>query len=439
MDNKKTAYQLKQSQVKTPPKVIKLFWKILLSHRSSPNKVLDMGAGDGRFALGGKYSVYEGVEIDKDSFTNTKMPLQALIRFGCVFKDPGTGYDACIGNPPYVRRHNIESQWRERVINEISTILKINLNRNCNLFVYFICLAIIKTKLDGIIALIVPYEWVSRPSVKPLRDYIVSQGWSVHVYKFEKEIFNGVETTASIAIIDKAQNNGQWKFCTIDKEFNTHPKKNILGTRYSVLGYEKRGDIWAMRGLSPGTQEVFTLSEKERNDNDLKLNDVFPCVTSLRGYPEEVKILNKSLFQKYFVKAGKKCWLIRSNKALSSSLKRYLRSIPISKKNTSTCNNREKWYGFNCPPAPGILYSSGFTRFRPKILINKIGSIAVGSVHGIYSKSKINGSRIHGHLTKINFEKRVVPHSGKLKKIEVRQMNSILNEYSKRMTKNGKQ
>lgn len=438
MNNKKTAYQLKQSQVKTPSQVIELFWKILLSHRTFPNRVLDMGAGDGRFALGGKYSVYEGVEIDKDSFTNIKMPTQASIRFRCIFKDPSKGYDACIGNPPYVGRHNIESKWREKVINEIFTNLKIALNRNCNLFVYFICLAIIKTKIDGIIALIIPYEWASRPSVKPLRDYIGSQGWSVHVYKFEKEIFKGVETTASITLIDKAQNNGKWKFYAIDKEFNIRPKRNILGSKYPVLGYEKRGDIWAMRGLSPGTQEVFTLTEKERSNNDLKLNDVFPCVTSLRDCPEEVKVLNKTFFQKYFVKADKKCWLISSNKALSSGLKKYLRSIPENKKNTSTCNNRKKWYVFNCPSPPDILYSSGFTKFGPKILINKIRSIAVGSVHGIYSKSKINEIRIHRHLSKINFEKRVVPHSGKLKKIEVKQMNSVLNEYIKRIPKNGK-
>ncbi|MBL7197649.1 MAG: Eco57I restriction-modification methylase domain-containing protein [Candidatus Omnitrophica bacterium] len=432
------AYKLKQSQVKTPSWVIKLFWKILLSHRPFLTRVLDMGAGDGRFAFGGKYSAYEGVEIDKDSFINVKMPTKASIRFGCIFKDSSKGYDTCIGNPPYVRRHNIESKWREKVINEIFTKLEIAINRNCNLFVYFICLAIIKTKIDGIIGVIVPYEWVSRPSVKPLRDYIASHGWSVHVYKFENEIFKGVETTASITVIDKAQNSGKWKFYTIDKKFNIRPKKNLLGSKYSVLRYEKRGDIWAMRGLSPGTQEVFTLTERERRDNDLKLNDVFPCVTSLRNCPENVEILDKTIFQKYFVKAGKKCWLIRSNKALSSNLKKYIRSIPKNKKNTSTCNNREKWYVFNCPPAPDILYSSGFTRVRPKILINNIRSIAVGSVHGIYSKSKINESHIQDHLSKINFEKQVVPHSGKLKKIEVKQMNSVLNEYLKRESKNGK-
>lgn len=438
MKNKKTAYQLKRSQVKTPTKVIKLFWKLLLSHRASLNRVLDMGAGDGRFALGGKYSSYEGVEIDKDSFDNIELPARASIRFGCIFKDSRKDYDACIGNPPYVRRHNIQSRWREKVLKEIFTNTKVTLNRNCNLFVYFICLAIIKTKIDGILALIVPYEWVSRPSVKPLRDYIVSQGWWVSVYKFENEIFNGVETTASITIIDKEKNTGKWNFYSIDKKFNIHSKRNLLGTNDPMLEYTKRGEIWAMRGLSPGTQKVFTLTEKERNDNHLKLRDVLPCITSLKECPESLKTLNETSFENCFVRTNQRCWLIRSGRPLSNNLKKYLRCIPKERRNTSTCNNRKKWYLFKYPPVPEILYSSGFIKQGPKMLINKIGAIAVGSVHGIHAEHKINKDRIRRYLSKINFGKRVVPHSGRLKKIEVKQMNSALNEYFRRVPKNGK-
>jgi hypothetical protein len=49
--------------------------------------------------------------------------------------------------------------------------LKFKLNELCNLYIYFMCLALIKTKKDGIVALVIPYEWVSRPSANALREY----------------------------------------------------------------------------------------------------------------------------------------------------------------------------------------------------------------------------------------------------------------------------
>jgi len=60
MDDIKLAYKLKQSQVSTPAKIVDLYWDLVSKHRPSLNKVLDMGAGDCRFAVNGNYSVYEG-------------------------------------------------------------------------------------------------------------------------------------------------------------------------------------------------------------------------------------------------------------------------------------------------------------------------------------------------------------------------------------------
>ncbi len=421
--------KLKKAQVETPSEVIDFFWQLLSKHRKSFGKILDMGAGDGRFAQGGTYDSYEGIEIDKRKYHNCKVPERATIKFGCVFKQAEKEYDACIGNPPYVKHNNIGSKWRERVIKYINSELEMLLSKRSNLYVYFISLGIIKTKSAGLIALIIPYEWVYRPSAKALRDYIDKQGWSVHVYRFKQSIFDEVDTTASITIIDKTVQFGKWYFYDIDKEFNVNPRRNMLGTNYTLLKYANRGDIWAMRGLSPGTNKVFTLSEEERMSYKLHLNDVSPCVTSLRSVPKNLCVLNNRSFKKHFIKSGKKCWLIRSDRRLSKRLHRYLEGISEEERDTSTCNNREIWYAYSCHPSPKILYSSGFTKFGPKFLINGIGAKAVGAVHGIHTNIMMGKVHLRNYLLKINFEKQVVPYSGMLKKIEVRQMNSILKKY----------
>ena len=56
----------KKCQVYTPIEIIEQLWKMLHNDKTHYNKVLDLGAGDGRFSLYGNYNDYLGLEIDKD-------------------------------------------------------------------------------------------------------------------------------------------------------------------------------------------------------------------------------------------------------------------------------------------------------------------------------------------------------------------------------------
>jgi hypothetical protein len=57
-----------------------------------------------------------------------------------------------------------------------------------------------KTRPDGLVALILPYEWVSRPSARAIREYIDDNGWSVSVFRFNLGIFQDVLTTLLLAL-----------------------------------------------------------------------------------------------------------------------------------------------------------------------------------------------------------------------------------------------
>jgi hypothetical protein len=419
-------------QINTPHEIISGYWKLLKNFRPRLDSVLDLGAGDGRFAIGGYYKQYDGVEIDTLHKHIKSLPPNARMFHKCVFEHDTANYGACIGNPPYVRHHEIENNWRSNIVHMIRTYLSVSLNEQCNLFVYFLCLGIIKTKPDGIIALIVPYEWASRPSVKPLQEYIKKQKWGVHIYKFRDKIFSGVLTTASITIIDKKERTNKWKYYEVDSEFNIKKRKGLSEASSVVLPYEKRGNIWALRGLSPGTQKIFTLTEGERIHFGLSLYDVEPCATSLREIPKLCGSLNKETFKEYLIDRGQKCWLIKSYlpwAQMSDTLQEYIQSIPEDQRNTATCNERTHWYQYIPHPTPNILYSSGFTTFGPKILNNRIGAKAIGSVHGIHSTIRVSKSKLLKYLNSTNFEKDIVAHSNSLKKVEVKQMNGILNKY----------
>ncbi len=399
--------------------------------------MLDMGAGDCRFAYGGSFDHYVGVEIDRKKIVATSVPPNGEIINGCVFRHADTNYDACIGNPPYARHHDIQADWKERTVERLRRELKVTLNKHCNLYIYFFCLGLLKTSQGGLVALLIPYEWVSRPSAASLREFILENHWNVAVYRFQKPIFKRVMTTASITIVDKAKTEGLWEYYDITADHKVIKRNGIANSRRGVLGYEKRGNIWALRGLSPGSQKIFTLTEGERVRIGLRKQDVLPCVTTLRDVPRGLRSLSQPAFQKHFVQAGRRCWLIRSfDDKLSCSLKAYLDSVPAKAHQTYTCRNQTPWFKYSPHPVPKILFSSGFTKFGPKVLINSVGAYAVGSVWGIHGEGELRVRCIQDYLLRENFEDRVVAHAKTLKKVEVRQLNAVLNAFVKQEPRN---
>ncbi len=399
-----------------------------------------MGAGDCRLARDGAFEKYVGVEIDRKRIAAATPPPNGKIIHNCVFQHRGHDYDACIGNPPYAQHHDIQTRWKDRTIARLEEGLAVSLNKRCNLYIYFFCLALLKSCPNGLVALIIPYEWVSRPSSKALREYINGKQWSVSVYRFQKPIFEGVMTTASISIVDKARPDGKWRYYDITRYHRVVKRRGVTNSCHRVLDYASRGRIWALRGLSPGSQKIFTLSEAERIRNGLKRRDVIPCVTSLRNVPKNVRTLSRAAFQRYFVSSGEKCWLIRSYEhARSTNLNAYLDAAPPEIRHNYTCQNQAPWFNYTPHPIAQILFSSGFTDFGPKILLNWVGACAIGAVLGIHGKNKIPVRRLQDYLLRINFEKRVVAHARKLKKVEVKQLNSVLNMFVEKERRVGRE
>ena len=279
--------------------------------------------------------------------------------------------------------------------------------------------------------MVIPYEWVSRPSSSPIREYIRAKKWNVAVYRFRERIFPGVLTTASITIIDKGSTDDKWSFFDLDREFNTVPRAGPAESKEGVINYEKRGSAWALRGLSPGTQKVFTLTEGERKHFGLKRTDVVPCVTTLRAVPPSLRTLTRAAFKRHFIDTGGRCWLIKSYaENISPTLRAYLKAVPTEIRDTWTCHNQTPWFRFRPQPTPQMLVGSGFTHYGPKVLVNTVGARAVGSVWGIHSASRLPKRKLQQHLYGIDVEKRVVAHAGRLKKIEVKQLNSLLNSFN---------
>ena len=424
---------LGRCQVDTPDNLVESTWRHVSRLRSTVGKVIDFGAGDGRFARYGSYSEYIGYEIDGSRNENAHLPPNAELRYCCAFSELIDDADLCIGNPPFVRNQDLPNGWRKRASTILTERTGVTLSGLSNAWQYFFLLSLASVRPDGVCALIVPYEWVSRPSVHPLRKYIRSKGWTVSVYRLVDETFSSVLTTSSITIIDKGNQAGSWSYFEERSSGKFASLISPSGTtdviRYTPHSKMSTTAVRAVRGLSPGTQKVLTLSEGERAHCGLRIGrDVVPCITTLRHLPAHVTILTESAFREHYIEAGRKCWLIRTDSKRSKALTDYLESVPKECFQTSTCLERSEWWRFKMPPIPKVLVAMSFTGRCPKTVLNAVNVRAVGGVYGVYDATSDEATYIAEAIKGSDLTNRVVAHSQGLRKIEVNQLNTLISE-----------
>lgn len=403
-----------------------------MEQRKQYKKVLDLGAGDGKFAIGGNYDEYWGYEIDPVKTSCSNFPHTAKLINECAFTQISNDFDLCIGNPPYVRHHDLNDEWQQKIASKLSEELGIRLDRRSNAFIYFLCQSLLKTKEDGVVIQVIPYEWVTRPATEFLRTFIKGNNWNVDVYRFEQDVFahSKVLTTACITVIDKSRRDNKWSYYRVNENLKVEQVPSPTGYSEGVLGYMHRGQYnFAQRGLSPGGQKVFCLDETTRLKHSLKRGiDVVPCITSLKYLPYEQRLINNAGFEKYYVKSGAKCWLILPNRSPSNELSSYLESVDEHDRSSVTCQKQSPWWCYKPHDSPDIIYGSGFTNYGPKILVNGVKAVVLGTVHGVHKVKRIRKYELVEKLREFNFESKIVKHSGALKKIEVNQMNWVLDK-----------
>ena len=410
--------------------IVELAWRIAHRYRKQVDLVGDLGCGDARFARSGSYKQYIGFEVDRArTGTGIDKP-NVRLEFDCAF-DAGLKYqfDLCIGNPPYARHHDIDPSWRRKAERVLSQTLPFVSDGRANTYVYFLWLALALTTEQGLVVLLLPREWLTRPASGRVREYILKQRWNVDAYQLGDETFERVLTTSSICVIDKASVGARWRLFKVEPASSGEWTQRPIRARARLLPYElsANGEA-AQRGLSPGNQKALLLTEGERLRFGLEIGrDVLAAVSSFRHLSEDQLALSEHLFRHAFVNRGRRCWLINPIGAPSSALSAYLGQVREDLRSTATCRKRDHWWLFQLPPIAPVLYASGFVADAPKAFLNEVGAIHVGCIHGIFCSSKHRALAVLKALREHRFSPMVVPLSKGFKKLEVRQMNAFLN------------
>lgn len=421
---------LDRCQVDTPDHLVKLAWAQVRTRRRLVGKVVDFGAGDARFARGGSFDSYLGYEVDARRFASAPRSETVQLVDRCAFSHVDADADLCIGNPPYVRNQDLPIGWRQMAADEVRCRTGVSLSGLANAWQYFLMLGLSSVDADGLIVQIVPYEWVSRPAVAPIRQYIEHNRWNVDVYRLPDRVFREVLTAASITVIDKGRTGRRWRYHELGTGGRAKALPSPTTARPGVIAYSAtpHDGPRAKRGLSPGTQKVLTLTEGERAHAGLRIgSDVVRCVTSLRHLPGELTQLSAEAFNIYYRSFGAKCWLIRTDKEPSERLRAYLDSVDRDDYQTATCLSRGQWWKFTMPvDKPQLLVAQAFKGAAPKMVVNEAMAFPVGGVAGIYDLAKDDVHCALQKLSALDLRDRLVPYAKSLHKLEINQLNTLL-------------
>ena len=195
----------------TPPGIVEamLAWA---GEQPTPNRVVDPGVGTARFlcAAGSKFrkAALVGLEVDplaalmaranlasKGMATRSRIELLDYRHSAKKFE----GRTLYIGNPPYVRHHRIDAQWKKWLV-ETSAGLNLKASQLAGLHVYFYLATVLRASPGDHGAFITAAEWLDVNYGQLVRDLFLGPlgGQAIVVVEPTAAPFPDAATTAAI-------------------------------------------------------------------------------------------------------------------------------------------------------------------------------------------------------------------------------------------------
>lgn len=416
--------------VYTPPAIVQsmMSW---LSSQGQVDRIVDPGAGSGRFILAAGAAFPEAqliaVEMDPLAALMLRANLHVLglaERTTVMVKDyreiklpKCTGRTAFIGNPPYVRHHDIGEAWKAWYASRFSEF-GIKASGLAGLHLHFFLQTRLLSKPGDVGAFITSAEWLDVNYGSALRKLLVDElgGLALHVLEPKVEAFPGTATTAAITCFR-------------------------VGEVQEPFLVRSVGAIAQLNGLTAGTEVARERLQTERkwslivrppaqgNDGEFELGEFFRVhrgqVTGGNsiwiagdhsiGLPERVKIASVTKAQD-LIQAGAtlpSADMLRRVIDLPAELDDFTRSekqriqafLAWAKTHgadqTYTAQHRKAWWSVGLKdPAPILCTYMG--RRPPQFTLNSCNARHINVAHGLYPRGAVPIEVLKGLVAWLN-------------------------------------
>ena len=409
--------------VYTPPGIVEAMvgW---IADKEQPARVVDPGAGSGRFVLqAGRVfpdSSLVAVELD---------PLAALLcranLTAAGFDDRSTvmvddyreadlgscdGVTAFVGNPPYVRHHQIESRWKEWLASTAAS-RDLPVSALAGLHIHFFLATLLAAQPGDIGAFITSAEWLDVNYGKLLRGMLTNGlgGESVHVLAPEALAFEDAATTASVTCFQIGSGARSLKMRRVAKTSDladlsrgrrVSKQRLMQEKRWSPLlaptlptpeGFVELGELCRVhRGAVTGANATWITAA---DDPQLPARTLFPSITKARElFEADDGVLSSVRSLRAVIDLPPD--LAELDEDDRGLVKHFLLHAERTGAHSSyVARHRNPWWSVGLrSPAP--ILATYMARRPPAFVRNLVGARHVNVAHGIYPRDPLSDSAL---------------------------------------------
>ncbi|WP_439892502.1 Eco57I restriction-modification methylase domain-containing protein [Ralstonia sp. 25C] len=406
--------------VYTPAPIVRsmMAW---LATQGTPARIVDPGAGSGRFILAAGEAFPKAqlvaVEVDPLAALMLRANLSArgwtdratvLVKDYREVKLPRcAGMTAFIGNPPYVRHHDIAEDWKAWYASTFAA-LGIKASALAGLHLHFFLQTRLLARAGDVGAFITSAEWMDVNYGAALRRLLLDElgGIALHVLEPTIEAFPGTATTAAItcfrvgetaepmrvrAVDELKQLNGLTKGTDIPRErLHAAPRWSIIVRPSEVSELHTAGDIElgelfrVHRGQVTGANGIWIAGEHAK---DLPDRVKLPAVTKAKDLIEAGAHLRSADVLRRVIDLPAE--LDDFSKAERRRISAFLSWAKLNGADQSyIAQHRKAWWSVGLK-APAPILCTYMARRPPQFTLNACDARHINIAHGLYPRQPL--------------------------------------------------
>jgi len=423
----------------------------------APDRIVDPGAGSARFLVRAAKAFPKaelvGIDIDPLAALMARANLavggnrdRARIVLGDFrqFSETIDGRTLYIGNPPYVRHHQITPAWKDWLFSE-ALKLGLNASKLAGLHVYFFLATARSSKPKDYGAFITAAEWLDVNYGALVRSLVLRDlgGQSVTVIEPTAQPFPDAATTAAITTFKIGAKPSSVVFRRVAQLHDlgglssgrtVHRDRLAAESRWSHLtraaekppeGYVELGEICRVhRGAVTGANDIWIAG---KHSTGLPDSVLFPTVTRAREVLEANGLLSDAGRLRCVIDLPPDLdELDTAERRAVAAFLRVARAMGANK--GYIASHRKAWWSVGLRAAAPII-STYMARRPPAFAINKVAARHINVAHGLYPREQLSEAVKKALVSYLqtNISQRLGrTYAGGLTKFEPREMERLI-------------
>lgn len=384
----------------------------------APDRVIDPGSGSGRFLVeaGRRFPHARLVAIERDplaaltaraNLAATGMADRAEVRvenFLASELDGFAGRTLFVGNPPYVRHHQVPAKWKAWLKTRARE-MGLDASALAGLHVYFFLAIASRAREGDYGGLVTASEWLDVNYGQLVRDLFLGRlgGRAIHMIEPEAEPFPGTATTGAITTFAINEQPPAARFARVGElsrlgklEGGRPVGRERLRTarRWSHFtrttvdvphGYIELGELCRVhRGQSTGANRIWIAGEHSAGLPD---DVLLPTVTRARELIRAGPVLDDAASLRRVIDLPED--LSGLDEKTRGAVENFLAlAEQMGGKSCYTARQRSAWWSVRLR-APAPVLATYMARRPPAFVLNKVGARHLNIAHGLYPRGEL--------------------------------------------------